>query len=211
MQQTDCNWHDPGHGWIDGQQVMAPPYETIMRLFQRIYLRSRKELPEVDRDTRFIIRRQLRRSLSLHSPQLVLSKLPRLEHLVYEPWRQWQNGCQVITDDRRSTTPYFTIQPTNRQNPESQTSPRSSKTLSQTRKTLTIFQDFNNTLATNLSTARPRPPPSWGFQIDTTRTTNPTLVTAFAARSLPVQTLSVSYMITAGDFFLACPPSPTCT
>jgi hypothetical protein len=106
-QQTHSNWHDPEHGWIDGQQVTAPPSEAIQRLFGRVYLDFQKELPQVDSVTCFIIRRQLRRCLALRSLHHVMSKLGRLEHLIYEPWRQRNNDCQGLTDNSRSMNPCF--------------------------------------------------------------------------------------------------------
>lgn len=104
MRQPDYSWHDPPHGWVNGQQVTAPPRDAILRLFDRIQLRFREELPRADRVTCLIIRRQLRRCLCPRSLGLILSKLGCLEHLIYEPWRQWVNGFGVINDESRSTS-----------------------------------------------------------------------------------------------------------
>ena len=95
---------DPPHGWVNGQQVTAPPRDAILRLFDRIQLRFREELPRADRVTCLIIRRQLRRCLCPRSLGLILTKLGCLEHLIYEPWRQWVNGFGVINDESRSTS-----------------------------------------------------------------------------------------------------------
>ncbi len=32
-QEIDHKWHDPQHGWINGQQVQTPPASAILRLF----------------------------------------------------------------------------------------------------------------------------------------------------------------------------------
>ena len=98
VQETDCNWHDPQHGWVNGQQVTVPPSSAIPRLFEWIDLRFREELPRVDSVTCFIIRRQLRRCLFPGALLLLLNKLPCLEHLIYEPWRQWKSGWRVLND-----------------------------------------------------------------------------------------------------------------
>ncbi|KZL77592.1 hypothetical protein CT0861_12084 [Colletotrichum tofieldiae] len=96
--EADCSWHDPQHGWINGQQVTNPPRSAIPRLFGMIDLRFREELPQVDGVTCFIIRRQLRRCLFPRTLKLILNKLCRLEHLIYEPWRAWECGWRVLND-----------------------------------------------------------------------------------------------------------------
>jgi len=100
VQGADCSWHDPQHGWVNGQQVTAPPSSAILRLFQRIDLRFKEELPRVDGVTCFIIRRQLRRWLLPNDLMLVMDKLVSLQHFIYEPWRQWNRGWRGIHDKR---------------------------------------------------------------------------------------------------------------
>jgi hypothetical protein len=100
VQETDYNWHDPRHGWVNGQQVTAPPSLAIPRLFESIDLRFREELPRVDRVTCFIIRWQLRRCLYPSALLLILNKLACLEHLIYETWWQWESGWRVLNDKR---------------------------------------------------------------------------------------------------------------
>lgn len=78
VQETDCTWHDPQHGWVHGQQVKSPPEEAVLRLFSTTYLSFKQGLPQVDVVTCFIIRRQLRRRLSQESLGFILEKLPRL-------------------------------------------------------------------------------------------------------------------------------------
>ncbi len=39
---TQIGWHDPNHGWVDGQQVKAPRTPAILRLFSQLYF----SLPE---------------------------------------------------------------------------------------------------------------------------------------------------------------------
>ncbi len=64
----NCKWNDPGHGWVNGQQVFSPPASAIPRLFSHIEPdASQEEIPPVRCITRLIIRRQLRRSFTLFS------------------------------------------------------------------------------------------------------------------------------------------------
>ena len=91
-------WHDPKHGWSNGQQVATPPEPAILRLFGTISLHFREELPRVDTVTCFIIRRQLRRLLHRRALQLILDKLCRLEHMIYEPWRPWESWWRKAID-----------------------------------------------------------------------------------------------------------------
>lgn len=90
---------DPKHGWRNEQQVMPPPKMAVLRLFTAINLRFPAELPRVGVVTRLTIRRQLRRRLWPMELQLVLGKLSRLEHMVYEPWRMWNRSHAQIVDD----------------------------------------------------------------------------------------------------------------
>lgn len=78
--------HDPPHGWKYGQQVKAPPRSAISRIFRPIRLAFHNTLPRVNTVTCLIIRRQLRRCISLSGLSLLLNSLGRLEHISYEPW-----------------------------------------------------------------------------------------------------------------------------
>ena len=94
----NCKWDDPVHGWINCQQVVPPPATAIPRLFSMIHLAFQGEVPQVGSITRLIIRRYLRRSFYHGCLLYVLKKLKALEHLVYEPWRQWENGARKRQD-----------------------------------------------------------------------------------------------------------------
>ncbi|KAI1760731.1 hypothetical protein GGR53DRAFT_64101 [Hypoxylon sp. FL1150] len=79
------HYHDPRHGWIDGQQVQAPPRPALMRLFRLISLVS-DDIPRVKAVTCCITSRQLRRRLSPNDWGFLLRIFERLEQLNYEPW-----------------------------------------------------------------------------------------------------------------------------
>ncbi|KKP04157.1 hypothetical protein THAR02_03749 [Trichoderma harzianum] len=88
--------HDPGHGWIDGQRVVAPPPESIWRLFSAMFLTGFRETPRVAAVTSLLIRRQLRRCFSPFTLQVILDKLPCLLELSYESWRTWNEDWKQI-------------------------------------------------------------------------------------------------------------------
>jgi hypothetical protein len=94
----NCQWDDPGHGWINGKQVATPPAAAIPRLFSIVSPALLEELPQVASITRLTIRRQLRRAFCIGALLRVLVRLNGLEHLVYEPWRQWSNGPRDLYD-----------------------------------------------------------------------------------------------------------------
>lgn len=100
-QDTHCNWHDPEHGWVNGQQVTRPPPGIISRLFGVFTLQFPEELPRVDCVTRLIIHRQLRCWFYPDKLWLILGKLVGLEHLIYEPWRLWDRYSTKLYDQRR--------------------------------------------------------------------------------------------------------------
>jgi hypothetical protein len=88
-------WHDPKHGWVDGQQVKAPDAPSILRLFSPLCLNVPQNLPEVHAVTGFLIRRQLRHELFPKVLEALLEKLPRLESIVYELWRVRRHQCEI--------------------------------------------------------------------------------------------------------------------
>jgi hypothetical protein len=96
--EGDVLLDDPKHGWKNDQQETPPPWLAVLRLFTDINLRFPAELPRVDVVTRLTIRRQLRRRLDPIALQLVLGKLSRLEHMVYEPWRVWNRLYAPVVD-----------------------------------------------------------------------------------------------------------------
>lgn len=90
--ESTASWHDPEHGWVNGVRVKPPPpLFAIMRLFPHCYFELLEMLPRVDAVTGFTVRRQCRRWLSPLMLQCFRKSLPRLERMVYEPWKQW-NG-----------------------------------------------------------------------------------------------------------------------
>jgi len=75
--------------------------------------------------------------------------------------------------------------------------------LPKTLKKLSIFEDFNDSLAAALGGARLL----WQDQVDASRIGDVKVGAAFAFKSLDLEQLSVSYMVNAEDFFQACTSS----
>ena len=95
QQEKAIRWHDPKHGWVDGQQVEAPDVPTILRLFSPLCLNVPQSLPEVHAVTGFLIRQQLRHELFPEVLKALWEKLPRLESGVYELWHPRRHHCQI--------------------------------------------------------------------------------------------------------------------
>lgn len=87
QEEKAMNWHDPTHGWIDGQQVVTPDLTAIGSLVMPFFVDIPRNLPTVHAVTHFCIRRQVRRQIFPHVLQALWDKLPRLESIVHEVWR----------------------------------------------------------------------------------------------------------------------------
>ncbi|KAK2805732.1 hypothetical protein FQN51_009235 [Onygenales sp. PD_10] len=181
--EATTGWHDPKHGWVHGQQVEAPCAQAILRLFSPLCFSLPKNLPEVHAVTGLVIRRQLRRQI-LAALGLLCGRLPRLESIVYEPWRVWQRPYKLMYDLELASVIQDALQNHVR--------------------TVSIFEDFNDQLglAFRNGTSIPR-------LIDIAPTPHPTLISTFASKSRGLEHLSISHMIDARQFFNSCQPSYT--
>lgn len=88
----------PQHGCGNGHRLQPTRRHAIQRLFKPIRLNLRESLPQVKAVTRLIIRRQLRRCISVGSFPRMFRKLNHLDEISYEPWapydddqRDWGN------------------------------------------------------------------------------------------------------------------------
>lgn len=86
QEEKAIKWHDPKHGWVDGQQVRTPDPSAILRLFSPLCLKVPQTLPVIHAVTCFCIRRQLRHEMHPEVLEGLWEKLPRLESIVYERW-----------------------------------------------------------------------------------------------------------------------------
>lgn len=91
---------NPNHAWVSGQQV--PSTGALLRLYETVDLvfpYFTENVPEVCAVTTFVVRRQCRRRFTTSSLQLLFERLPRLEHVVYEPWQAWDSLSQLVYDN----------------------------------------------------------------------------------------------------------------
>jgi hypothetical protein len=105
LKEAAAKWHDPKHGWLNGQQVTAPSASALLRIFDEVWFWFKKPLPKVRAVTTFILRRQCRRRFCAEVLSRLFDKLPRLECIVYEPWRGWNRIDQNIYDDGKQPIP----------------------------------------------------------------------------------------------------------
>lgn len=87
QEEKAIRWHDPKHGWFNGQQIGTPRVRALVRLFTALCYDVPKCLPAVHAVTHFCIRRQLRHELNHEVLEQLWEKLPRLESISYELWR----------------------------------------------------------------------------------------------------------------------------
>ncbi|KAI1374109.1 hypothetical protein F4677DRAFT_461674 [Hypoxylon crocopeplum] len=180
-QEVIPKWHDPKHGWIDGEQVVTPDGLAISRLFEMVDLRFPEPLLEFPVVTSFILRRQVRRRLTPSTLRLLFEKLPRLECIIYEPWRIWTTLIQENYDREYQ----FMIQ----------------AGLPKTLKRISLFEDFNDSHITPLQILRRSI-----LQIGPIRHADPKVGTALAHKSRSLEQLSASYIVDARHFFQATQP-----
>jgi hypothetical protein len=88
---------NPRHYWSTDR---APPDHAISQVFWRIERPfSPSELPNVPVVTRFVLRRQMRRTISSIVLRQILGKLTSLEDFVYEHWKtrdkSWMKQAQI--------------------------------------------------------------------------------------------------------------------
>lgn len=112
QQETLARWHDPKHSWIDGRQVEGPPAEAMEHLFAPICLGLLPgSIPEVHAVTRLVIRRECRRQVLPSILRLLVQKLPRLQHVTYEPWRYCRRGWKITCDNGMLKSQLFDRRP----------------------------------------------------------------------------------------------------
>lgn len=97
------SYHNPQHGWIDGFQGSAPSWRDIHKIFLTVmalgpFRNTQSEnqwwgqLPSVPAITSLILRQQSRRRWKPISLAHMFARLPRLQEIHYEPWREWDSS-----------------------------------------------------------------------------------------------------------------------
>ncbi|KAH7130995.1 hypothetical protein EDB81DRAFT_905784 [Dactylonectria macrodidyma] len=182
--------HDLRHGYAHGERTDAPNLAALQKVFNVGLFPSFKEnlLAKVPAVKTLLLRRQTRRLLGLEALQGIFGSLPKLETLIFEPWRAFDRSeseeygvdkvyCDVIMGSLPSTL-----------------------------KNLTLFEDFNEDF--NLVYASEAAQARWLVTPELVRTPSPSLGLAFASSSLGMTNLSASYLVDARDFFSAAMGEP---
>ncbi|RAK95906.1 uncharacterized protein BO80DRAFT_316409, partial [Aspergillus ibericus CBS 121593] len=182
--------HAVNHGWRHTQQVEFPGKNALCRLYGSSALKFNKNLPLVPAVTRFVLRRQCRGRLLPGPVSTLLCKFPRLESVVYEPWRMRDMDEQTRQDDGKQSEicgyeeRFLTIHVDCQDLVETRLPP--------TVRGLSLFEDYTEDYAHLFSPE---------FRA---RAANPVVGAAFARRSLHLEQLFVSFVIDAQHFFDAC-------
>lgn len=103
--------NDPAHGWVAGQQVLAPDHLAIEQTFDEIMgegpfddeepeMQWWRGLPLVPVVGVVLFRQQTRRRWKPVALANMLTRLPNVKELCYEPWREW-GGMALHTDKRK--------------------------------------------------------------------------------------------------------------
>lgn len=187
------NWGRSDHGWSNGTRISSPNSPTLGRLFETIDLNSRRRLHGVNVVTRLVIRRHLRRRLTASSLRMLLDKLPRLECLLLEPWRQWDPLKQRQLDRGKGARgPFGAFRADN----SADYTMMLEGGLPRTLKRLSIFEDFDEIHMRPIrNSIWPQARPGL------TRIGSPELARTIAKQSLQLTHLSVSFLIEAFHFF----------
>ncbi|OIW26987.1 hypothetical protein CONLIGDRAFT_580337 [Coniochaeta ligniaria NRRL 30616] len=173
--------NDPAHGWVAGQQVLAPEEHAVEKTFDEIMgegpfddeepeMRWWRSLPFVPVVGVVLLRQQTRRRWKPVALANMLTRFPNMNELWYEPWREW-TGIEMQTDKRNQTL---------------------IESFSRTKLCkLTIFENFNESY------------PERYYQCPAIRVPDPAVSRKLARASLYLTTLSASFMADAGYFFAA--------
>lgn len=106
QEEKAIRWHDPKHGWVNGQQLETPGRPAVLRLFSLLPWNVPQNILAVHAVTGFCIRRQLRHELSPDVLKALWEKLPRLESIVHESWVVRRN--YQILRAYSTLSPFFT-------------------------------------------------------------------------------------------------------
>ncbi|KAF5544020.1 hypothetical protein FPHYL_11127 [Fusarium phyllophilum] len=105
----DPAYRDPPHGWVTGSRHSAPPRAAVYKVFPAVMddrpfdsdqseFQWWDQLPSVSAVTSILLRQQNRRRWKPSALAHMLACFPRLQEVYYEPWREWGDFLQRLTD-----------------------------------------------------------------------------------------------------------------
>lgn len=109
QQSMSVKVSDHHHGWIAGSQLSLPPSVAVNKVFDEIMGEGPfddeiqegqwwQQLPLVPAVTGVLLRQQNRRRWKPAALAHMFSRLPGLQEIHYEPWREWCDIQQRFTD-----------------------------------------------------------------------------------------------------------------
>ena len=166
-----------------------------------------RQLPLVPAVTSILLRQQTRRRWKPSALAEMFARLPRLQEIHYEPWREWIDDgkqketdyceychhlvyCHHLLEDKTNMyAAYYLL--------------LHSLSSSQQLKKLTLFENFNEEYPPHFANL------ILGTRSNTFRTANPVVSQTIAQVSINLEYLAASYLVEAKDFFASYHPSWT--
>ncbi|KAI0384960.1 hypothetical protein F5Y04DRAFT_202172 [Hypomontagnella monticulosa] len=178
-------YDDRKHGWRAGGRIWLPHRDALEETFNEIMDTGPFEneaqdmewwdgLPLVPAVTSVLLRQQTRRRWKPWALARLFSRFPNLQEIHYEPWREWTDYLQGITD--RSFQGLFEALAFNQ--PQLQR--------------LVVFENFAPDYM-NYEDAK--------LDCSLSRTANPNVSNAVCSASLKLEQLSASFIVEASQFF----------
>ena len=181
--------YELNHGWINNKQVSLPPARSVRRLFEDIEMDTEfwQEVPVVPAVRGLLLRRQTRRRWCPKSLETLLSRLPRLQEIYFEPWREWSHSDQQYTDESNQSLFESFASNHNRL------------------KRIVLFEDFSDVYAAAYDRVGLAVYEGVGMSLEAgpIREADPAVSKALAGSSLGLEHLSASFIVDAKYFFQA--------
>ncbi|KAK0615870.1 hypothetical protein B0T17DRAFT_497191 [Bombardia bombarda] len=181
---------DAQHGWVAGSRHAAPPRWAFLKVFYAVMEEGPfdsddlefewwDQLPSVPAVTSLLLRQQNRRRWKPNALAHMFARLPRLQEIHYEPWREWDSHQRKTDKDF-----HFLFESIQRSNIHL--------------KRLVVFENFNQQYPAILQRFQ------FGEDLakcDSTRNPHPAVGRMVALASLQLEHLAASFLVDARHFF----------
>ncbi|KAF6805133.1 PRANC domain protein [Colletotrichum sojae] len=204
---SNRQYHDPLHGWVSGLRQSDPPIWAFLRMFDNAMDtwddRWWDRLPSVTAVTSLLLRQQNRRGWRLRLQARMFARLPRLQEVHYEPWREWcaqsladkgKHCCAALVHFQGIARSGFRRQSLSNRDPwlEYEFLFKSIRRSNKSLKRLVIFENFNQQYSATMIPSLP---------CKRIRNPNPAVARAVARASLELEHVAASYIADASHFF----------